>query len=476
MKTLVWEGCYDEGWKGIIPDAAFEHPAKFSKRLLERILDHMEARGWIEKGMMIADPFGGVRLGGVVCAYRGYQWLGVELEQRFMDLGEQVFGVHRGRWDALGVPQPVCVQGDSRQFHELIKKAADVVVSSPPYVSGGHHNDVFEAWNTNGRGQNGRGDLHGYGKTDGQIAQLKEGSLPAVVSSPPFQRSHGGERGIMVDGLHTKDGRHHKGFAKRQYRDGERAEGNIEDAKHGSVDVVMSSPPYDVIAAGAGGLNTKPAKHDGQQSGRKAGASQTGDQRYGESEGQIARCKKGELGAVLSSPPYEDSMNHAARHGFDFNKGEWQKHDPVTPGRARARERSHSNRSYGNAKGQIGKLKKQTYWEAMLEVYSSCYLAMRPGGVMAIVVKDFVKNGKRQRLCDDTLRLLNHVGFETLERVHAKLVRHYVEPDLFEGERRKTKTRKSFFRRQLESKMAPDDPRRIDEEEVLFVQKPKEQQ
>lgn len=91
---------------------------------------------------------------------------------------------------------------------------------------------------------------------------------------------------------------------------------------------------------------------------------------------------------------------------------------------------------------------------------------------MAIVVKDFVKDRKRQRLCDDTLKLLKHIGFKPLERARAMLVQEWVAPDLFTGTSITRKTRKSFFRRHLEKDLKPKSPRRIDWEEVLFVRKP----
>jgi hypothetical protein len=45
MKPKVWHGCYDDSWRNVIPAGAFEHSAKFSKRLVERILDYMEEKG-----------------------------------------------------------------------------------------------------------------------------------------------------------------------------------------------------------------------------------------------------------------------------------------------------------------------------------------------------------------------------------------------------------------------------------------------
>ncbi len=473
MKAKKWEQCYDDSWKGIIVPAAFQHPAKFSKGLVERIIDYMLEREWLHQGETIGDTFGGVGLGGIIAAYKRLQWFGVELEKPFYDLANANFWKHVSRWDRLGCPMPVVVQGDSRRFDEILLANADAFVTSPPYISGGHHDDVFGAWNVNSRGQKISKDGAGYGETDGQIGKLKEGSLHAVVTSLPFQRAHGGERGIMVDGLKTKDGRTDKKIAKRQYRDDQpRSAGNIEAAKSGNVDAVLTSPPYDIIAAGAGGLNTQPARKPGQQTGRKKGASQSADQHYGDAEGQIGRAKKGPLDAVLTSPPYEDSVNRED-HGFDFMKA---KPDYPTrnnhPRRVAMHTEKKSKFSYGKLEGQIGALKKQTYWEAMYQVYCAMFRSLKPGGYAAIVVKDFVRDRKRMTLCDDTIRLLEHVGFEFVERIHAMLTREYEYDDLFEGTVTKRKDRKSFFRRNAERKMSNNDPRRIDWEEVIFVRKP----
>ena len=53
----------------------------------------------------------------------------------------------------------------------------DAVVSSPPYISGGHHADQTGAWNSSGRGQRSAGsptkNTAGYGKSAGQLGQVR---------------------------------------------------------------------------------------------------------------------------------------------------------------------------------------------------------------------------------------------------------------------------------------------------------------
>jgi hypothetical protein len=578
MKTKkppqLWQGCYQDSWQGIITPASFAHPAKFSKKLIERILDYLAERKWISRGDAIGDPFGGVGTGAIVAAYRGYFWIGQELEEKFFELGAGNFGKHCHRWARLGVPAPILIHGDSRFFHENVSQVLQAVVSSPPYVSGGHHVDVMDAGNKNGRGQKmkaivsspaysgslddgGPEKAHpdgydrtnnwtGYGKSAGQIARLRTGDIDAVVGSPPFlgarsdTTSSGG--GINKAGYEGKSPARpsHKRMGERTYQSGndsDREKTNIENLPPGDVEAIVTSPAYETISAGAGGLNHLPPKESspGQQSGRRKGASQSADQTYGKTPGQISHTKTGSVDVVLTSPAYADSINSQS-HGIDFSKSK-----PDYPGRVNhpARNKAHSdaaeNMRYGSTPGQIGRLravvgsppwennveggrvagkfkgdavlkskrgkgatdeavraqaardqektlgdspgqigneKGETYWQAMAKVYHSCLLALKPGGVMAIVVKDFVKDKRRMPLCDDTMRLLVWLGFEEVERIHAMLTEEQIHEDMFEGTRTKRKEKKSFFRRLHESRLAPDDPRRIDYEEVLIVRKP----
>ena len=72
METLEWHGCYDDGWKGVIVDEAFAHPAKFARGLIERIVDFGLAEGWWKRGDLIGDPFAGVGLGAIASVIHPY--------------------------------------------------------------------------------------------------------------------------------------------------------------------------------------------------------------------------------------------------------------------------------------------------------------------------------------------------------------------------------------------------------------------
>jgi hypothetical protein len=367
-----WDGCYDAGWRDLIVPAAFAHPAKMARGLVARIFEELFARGLLAKGDTVVDPFGGIGTTAIEGASRGVTVICCELEPKFVALARENLARHARDWETMGRPTPVVVQGDSRQLRQhvgpvlaaalvssppyatdqnhdrngvdLTKLATgqrpagwnsqarstagygssdgqlgtmpegevDAVISSPPYVSGGHHPDQTGAWNTNDRGQGGTKDAAGYGREDGQLGHMPEGSVDAVVSSPPYAeaKAHPSLGHPEAGGLVGGDilGRATTGAQRGDERYGE-TRGQLGALPPGEVDAVIGSPPYAEIASGAGGLNTKPATN-GQQGGRSpSSASQDTDQRYGDSAGQLARLPAGDVDAVVSSPPFLDARS-----------------------------------------------------------------------------------------------------------------------------------------------------------------------
>lgn len=392
-----WHGCYDGNWNTVICQEAFAHPAKFSRGLVERIVRHGLQSGYWLPGDLIGDCFGGVGLGGIISAYHGLRWVGVELEPRFFELAQRNFAQHRQAWLAANDPAPVILNGDSRQFAELVGQLAGTV-TGPPYSEG------------LGRGGEkqkpvGRGDvayqtaMYGrYGSADGQIERLPPGTLDAAITSPPFSPD-------QPCASQTK--------AKKDYHAFTRGDGTKRD-------------------------------HETQ------------------TPGQINGLRMAPLDGAISSPPYENSIESRG-DGID-----WEKTCATHRG-SRTSGRGAISDGYGEASGQIGSSAGETYWQAMAQVYAQMRLAMKPGAVAAIVVKDYVSKARRVLLCDDTCRLLESLGFTVFERTRCHLVKRQSQPGLFGGTIEKKTERKSFFRRLHEKKLAPDDDRRIDWEEVIWA-------
>ena len=520
-KVLIWEGCYESGWKGVITPDSFWHPAKFSRSLIDMIFKHCLFQGYLSRGDLVGDPFGGIGTGGITAAYHGLKWVGVELEPRFVEMANANFQLHADKWETLRVPQPTIAQGDSRQFDQVV----DGIVTSPPFTTDqpcASQSRLGGAISGSAKRQNGMA-------SEGNIQTLREGTLGAVVTSPPYaDKLHGGGMPSTPRG----DEKYSKAMRDCYHE----ATNQIGNLKAGSLDGAVMSPPYSDIAAGAGGLNTKPPKHAGQQSGRKASSSsQQADQRYGEQPGQIAKLKDTGVSAVITSPPYAESLKGHA-DGIDWDKAKqngelgeghskgkschsihgnaegqiatlregkidvvvtsppWEENSAGGVGANRLkdpekfaiemsrRQRGHygspearkkqfardARRQYGDSEGQIGKENGETYWQAMLQVYSACFRSIKPTGIIAVVVKDYVKNKQRVPLCDDTARLLEHIGFRIVERAHAMLVNETRHGDLFTGEDVQKKSRKSFFRRLAEKKGSPE----INFEEVIFARRP----
>lgn len=273
-----------------------------SRGLIRRIFDGLLALGAIEKGDLVVDPFGGIGSTGIEGAYRGVHVICCELEPKFVMFTQMNFAWHAQQWAVLGYPIPEVVQGDSRRLREAIGPAlAAAVVSSPPYSEGLGHGGGSSSIPHDTRGT-AQAMLDGYGSTPGQLGELPEGGIDAVISSPPYAE----------------------------------------------------------IASGAGGLNSKPPKHEGQQGGRSASSpSQDTDQRYGDSDGQLAKLAPGEVDAVIASPPYADQAIEKNSRSIDLLK-QYETYRAAGGGSSFeafcATQEKHSH-GYGCSDGQLGAMK-----------------------------------------------------------------------------------------------------------------------
>ena len=192
IEVSDWHGCYSEGWGGHLVSAAFAHPAKVSYKLSERIYDHIVDQGWVKQGDTILDPFGGIAGFGFHAMVNGLNFVGVELEQRFVDLGRENIEMWNKRYSGLprwGSAQ--ILEGDSRRLGEIVQ-GAGCIVSSPPYASDimspAHGIDWSKAKEGSKNGSIARDSLcHTYGSTDGQLGAMPAGDFGAVVSSPPYE-------------------------------------------------------------------------------------------------------------------------------------------------------------------------------------------------------------------------------------------------------------------------------------------------
>lgn len=160
------------------------------------------------------------------------------------------------------------------------------------------------------------------------------------------------------------------------------------------------------------------------------------------------------VSGIVTSPPYACETDRKIPHGNKRSDGDGGFRNYY----------SDNPKNIGNPQGSNG---IDTYWQAVSDVYRECHKVLKPGGVLIVVLKAYIKAGRRVPLPQQTLKLLIRLGFEPLERIKAMLVKEEITPGLF-GDVVRTKARKSFFRRLAEAKGSPP----IDWEEVLVCQKP----
>ena len=483
LRTTDWYGCYSGSLKGIISDAAFQHPAKFAQKLIQRIYKHGFKQGYWQEGNLVCDPFAGVSIGGIYAASYGLRWIGVELEEKFVKLAEESFKLHLKIWDKLGKPRPIILQGDSRQFSSIIGRAVEAIVTSPPYAEA--HAGIESP---GGILNSNRQDLRKWvwtkgtqGQTNGQIGAMKEGNLEevveAILTSPPYvdlaQRFRSQEPFAQAapDGYgHTSPSRQVDGYSTDPNNLGNLPEGSHRDV----VDSIVTSPPYSETATGhkpGTGFDSTEARAERLRAagydpdkiltpGRRAHGNLGEMEHYSDNPDNLGNLPEGDHEAIVqgivTSPPFNERTPSTNTPGAYSERRGMEKLKLQEAG-------------YRGTRGQIGDLGEgKTYWQAVAQVYQECWKVLKPGGVMVVVVKAFVRKGQIIDLPKQTEELLRAIGFVLLERIRAWLVSPAVQKALLPGVNGYRKERKSFFRRLAERKGAP----RIDYEVVLFLRKP----
>jgi len=355
----IWQNCYNDGWQGDIVPEAFSHPAKFSRGLIHRIYQHAKDMQWVMAGDWVLDPFGGIALGGLDAIAMGLNWIGVELEEKFVFLGQQnieLWSRQLKGWPNLGTAR--IVQGDSRRLkeqfsmqgscrpvkcdclngHSRQSEDCSLIISSPPYAD--------------------------------QLIQKNSGSIDRKKQYKTYRSQGGGasfEAFCRTQDLHSTDYGH--------------TPGNLANMKEGSIDAVISSPPYSEI------------RQDG-------GSSRDGIK------------------------------------GLTNYSGEPRNYWPT--------QRDQKN---------LGNVPPDTFWEASREIVQQCFELLKPNGKAIWVCKDYCKDGKRIPFSKRWATLCESVGFKIIHWHKAMLVKPEGEQDTIRGTQYLETERKSFFRRNHETKI-----------------------
>jgi DNA modification methylase len=186
----------------------------------------------------------------------------------------------------------------------------------------------------------------------------------------------------------------------------------------GGISAIVTSPPY--------GNSIRSKKNTGRF-GREDRLRQAGydpkdymggeatacnmEWRYSHNEDNIGNLPDMPIDAIITSPPYEKAKKGG---GIAINGL------PNDPNLAR-RSYSQTALNISSSDGNIQGLGKETYYNAMLTVYGQCYDVLKPGGKIVIIVKDYIRNFKRVPLGENTIKMLEKVGFQYQESYFRKL-------------------------------------------------------
>lgn len=414
MDRIEWSGLYAESWGNDLVPEAYAHPAKYSRGLIRQIYAYMLAEGMIAPGDVIGDPFGGQAGGALDAMTNGLHWRGVELEPRFVDLGNQNIELWNGRYaphfERWGTA--VLAQGDSRNFAGIVGGLSGAI-SSPPFLfnpSTGAKKGIDGYINDGQLPKMGLKIANDYGQTPGQLGSMKPGDLSAAISSPPY--------GDAINA--TTSG--------------------IDWGKAGRPDRLKPSP------------NRNNTMTDGVTS-------------YGRSPGQVGR-----LDGVISSSPFESGLSaDRVPKGERVNLAK-KMGIPVDMVSAIDMEKiGQRTQEYGSTPGNTGNATGETFWTASRAIVEQVYAALKPGGYAAWVCGDFVRKGKRVYFGEQWLALCEACGFEPVTWAIAwKTEWHGTQTSLF-GDVEMRTDRVSFFRR-LANEKNPDAA--VLNEDVIFVRRP----
>jgi len=329
---------------------AIAHPAKMNTKLLEFLI-----KTFTREGDVVLDPMAGSGSTGVVGSLLGRNVVQVDIERKFFGWMEEA----RRRVERQSTLKPKGwirnIRGDARKLSELLKRA-DAIVTSPPYSETFSSSKAGEATRT------GKTKIHDEKKlarpyTESldkqQIGNLPHGSIDTIITSPPYADS---KRGGEAD----------------------------EEAMAERWDRVVKERNWDTWG--------KTWKTEGRKRALKSLGSG-----YSESEDNIGNL--GYVDSIITSTPYEESMSERRHHTPNTKRAEklWkEKHLGVYP---------HSEK-------QIGAMKKETYLEAMFKVYSEMFKVLKPDGLAVIVIKPFIRNKKVVDLPYHTWLLLKKMGFK----------------------------------------------------------------
>ena len=387
-KELLFNGTPGFGRYASLLSHSVAHPAKMNTRLTEFLILELTKAGEI-----VLDPMSGTAQTGLIASINSRDAVCVELETKFHNWQLEAKKKLEAYQTFTAKGSLSCIQGDARKLSELLRGNADAIVTSPPYSDMKKGKLDAEDWANRmekfgstpdsrrerhipGRLKGAQSMSEGYSESPDNIGNLPMGEITAIITSPPY-----GKDVVPHTSLRPGDIQEVRG-----YSDNPKNIGNLP------IDAIITSPPY---SEGIGHKAGENASHEHE-------ARLVMQEKYTNqmvSEGNIATLKLGEIDAVITSPPYEKTVKD---HG---------KSDRAN--KINIEKNNTSSFSYNaDNPDNIGNKAKETYLEAMLEVYSEMFKVLKTNGVAAVIVKPFIRNRMVVDLPYQTWLLMQKCGFQ----------------------------------------------------------------
>jgi len=397
---------------------AISHPAKANTKLLEFLI-----LNFTKEGDVVLDPMAGSGSTGVVAALHGRNAIQIDIEPKFCEWMEKA----KENVEKASTLTPKGwirnILGDARHLSKLLEQV-DTCITSPPYGEAylGGRDPEKRRERLVKAGYDPKEFLGGKARN----AILKHyNEIDTIITSPPY---------LNVDNVKEDSNEFWRKAKEMGKRWGSKppsgteekqtvAPNNIGRLTLGNVDAIITSPPYaESLSFRAGGGSKKNALGVGLVSDGR-GQGQGAPSPYSIADYNIGNLPIGSIDVVITSPPYEEGLSHRRHHTPNTGRTEklWsEKHLGSYPdsrdniGTLKSSDDEYRTLSEGRIQELIKKLMKNgkpSYLSEMLKVYHEMYKVLKPNGRAIIIIKPFIRNKKVLDLPYYTYLLMSYCGF-----------------------------------------------------------------
>jgi len=314
-------------------DESVSHPAKANLYLLYYLI-----KKYTEKGQVVADIMAGTGSTGIVASYLGRRAILVELEEKFTEWIEKNVVLLESQGKKMGEIR--VIQGDARRLVELLGVKADSIITNPPYSECEHNYEHgLKVLEPNFKGREAWENREKTEVSHGNVGDLPRGSIDSIVTSPPYvetkafhdiefmekiagEQSDKVRRGEVRGHYMTEEARK-RVFEKMEKGKSENPS-NIGSLPPGEIDAVITSPPYSNIAktreggispymqgliSKLSGIPVREFAHNVEKLKEAVEIAQSKIPfKYSDNPQNIGNLTHGEIDAIVTSPPYSESM------------------------------------------------------------------------------------------------------------------------------------------------------------------------